>query len=109
MIRTNPFDDDKLKEELSKMTGKEIWRALPTDSEQGYSQPVIVEAGGIRQLIIWHPTAVASLDPATGKVYWSVPFPDPGWQTGPGRTGTAGGWATRAARLVRRLAGAAAK
>ena len=55
---------------FDKMTGKEIWRALPTDSEQGYAQPVIVEAGGIRQLIIWHPTAVASLDPATGKLYW---------------------------------------
>ena len=59
---------------FDKMTGKEIWRALPTDSEQGYAQPVIVEAGGIRQLIIWHPTAVASLDPATGKLYWQQPF-----------------------------------
>ncbi|MGH9934830.1 MAG: PQQ-binding-like beta-propeller repeat protein, partial [Blastocatellia bacterium] len=58
---------------FDKMTGKEIWRALPSDSEQGYSQPVIVEAGGIRQLIIWHPTAVAALDPATGKVYWQQP------------------------------------
>ena len=59
---------------FDKMTGKEIWRALPSDSEQGYCQPVIFEAGGIRQLIIWHPTAVASLDPATGKVYWQQPF-----------------------------------
>jgi outer membrane protein assembly factor BamB len=59
---------------FDKMTGKEIWRALASDSEQGYCQPVIIEAGGIRQLIIWHPTAVASLDPATGKVYWQQPF-----------------------------------
>src|ERR1051326_1046435 len=59
---------------FDKLTGKEIWRALPSDSEQGYCQPVIVEAGGIRQLIIWHPTAAASLDPATGKVYWQQPF-----------------------------------
>jgi len=59
---------------FDKMTGKEIWRALPSDSEQGYSQPVIFEAGGIRQLIIWHPAAVASLDPATGKVNWQQPF-----------------------------------
>ncbi len=59
---------------FDKMTGKEIWRALPSDTEQGYCQPVIVEAGGIRQLIIWHPTAVASLDPATGKANWQQPF-----------------------------------
>ena len=59
---------------FDKMTGKEIWRALPADSEQGYCQPVIFEVGGIRQLIIWHPTAVASLNPATGKVYWEQPF-----------------------------------
>ncbi|MGH9767766.1 MAG: PQQ-binding-like beta-propeller repeat protein [Blastocatellia bacterium] len=59
---------------FDKMTGKEIWRALPSDSEQGYSQPVIFEAGGIRQLIIWRPAAVVSLDPATGKVYWQQPF-----------------------------------
>jgi outer membrane protein assembly factor BamB len=59
---------------FDKMSGKVIWRALPSDSEQGYSQPVIYEPGGIRQLIIWHPTAVVSLDPATGKVNWQHPF-----------------------------------
>jgi outer membrane protein assembly factor BamB len=59
---------------FDKLTGKEIWRALASDSEQGYCQPVIIAAGGIRQLIIWHPTAVASLDPATGKVRWQQPF-----------------------------------
>jgi outer membrane protein assembly factor BamB len=59
---------------FDKMTGKEIWRALASDTEQGYSQPVIVEAGGVRQLIIWHPAAVVSLNPATGKAYWQHPF-----------------------------------
>ena len=59
---------------FDKMTGQEIWRALPSDSEQGYCQPVIFEIGGIRQLIIWHPTAAAALDPATGKVYWQQAF-----------------------------------
>ena len=36
----------------------------------GYAQPVLFEAGGVRQLIIWHPSALSSLDPRTGKVYW---------------------------------------
>jgi outer membrane protein assembly factor BamB len=34
----------------------------------------MIEAGGTRQLIIWHPKAVTSLDPATGKIYWEQPF-----------------------------------
>ncbi|MDA1096924.1 MAG: PQQ-binding-like beta-propeller repeat protein, partial [Chloroflexi bacterium] len=37
-----------------------------------------IEAGGVRQLIIWHPQAVSSLDPATGAIYWEQPF-QVGW------------------------------
>ena len=58
---------------FDKDTGKEVWRALSAE-EPGYSSPVIYEAGGKRQLILWHPEAVNSLDPVTGQVYWSVPF-----------------------------------
>jgi outer membrane protein assembly factor BamB len=56
-----------------KDTGKELWRALSA-AEPGYCPPVIVQAGGQRQLIIWHPEAVNSLNPRTGAVYWSQPF-----------------------------------
>jgi len=59
---------------FDKMTGKEIWRALASNSEPGYCQPVIVERAKVRQLVIWHPEAVTSLDPATGIVYWEQPF-----------------------------------
>jgi outer membrane protein assembly factor BamB len=59
---------------LDKKTGREVWRALPSDSEPGYAQPVIVDDAGTRRLIIWHPTAVAALDPATGRVQWQRPF-----------------------------------
>ena len=59
---------------FDKRTGAELWRALSSDWEPGYSQPIIVEAGGARQLMIWHPTAISSLDPATGRVLWEVPF-----------------------------------
>jgi outer membrane protein assembly factor BamB len=58
---------------FDKDTGKEIWRALSA-KEPGYSSPVIYEAGGKRQLIIWHPESANSLDPETGKLYWSEPF-----------------------------------
>jgi outer membrane protein assembly factor BamB len=59
---------------FDKRTGKEIWRSLSA-KEPGYAPPMIYEAGGKRQLIIWHPEAVNSLDPETGEVYWSQPFP----------------------------------
>ena len=62
---------------FDKYTGEEIWRALSSDWEMGQGQPVIYEAGGVRQLIIWHPKAVSSLDPATGAVYWEEPIDVP--------------------------------
>jgi outer membrane protein assembly factor BamB len=58
---------------LDKMTGEERWRALD-GKEPGYCAPVILEFGGRRQLIVWHPEAVVGLDPANGKVLWQVPF-----------------------------------
>ena len=65
---------DALVVAFDKHTGEEIWRALPVAAEMGYTQPVIYEAGGVRQLIIWHSTALASLDPATGDEYWQQPW-----------------------------------
>jgi outer membrane protein assembly factor BamB len=35
---------------------------------------MIYEIGGKRQLVVWHPAAVCSLDPETGTVYWSQPW-----------------------------------
>ena len=57
---------------FDKETGKELWRALSAQ-EPGYAPPVIYEAAGKRQLIVWHPEALNSLDPETGAVYWSEP------------------------------------
>ncbi len=57
---------------FNKHTGDELWRALSSDWEPGYNPPTIITHAGSRQLIIWHPRAVSSLDPATGKIYWEV-------------------------------------
>lgn len=57
---------------FDKDTGKELWRAL-TAKEPGYCPPMIFEAGGKRQLIVWHPEAINSLDPETGRLHWSRP------------------------------------
>jgi outer membrane protein assembly factor BamB len=58
---------------FDKDTGKELWKALSA-KEPGYCPPNIIEAGGKRQLILWHSEAVCSVDPETGKEYWSVPL-----------------------------------
>ena len=58
---------------FDKDTGEEIWKSLNTN-ETGYVPPTIIEAGGVRQLILSHPNAVASVDPETGKPYWSLPY-----------------------------------
>ncbi len=55
---------------FDKMTGKEKWRALSA-TEQGYCPPMIIEAGGVEQLLIWHAEALNSLNPENGEVYWS--------------------------------------
>jgi len=59
---------------FNKNTGEEVWRAL-TAVEIGYAPPVIYTIRGQRQLIIWHPDAVNGLDPQTGRVLWSQPYP----------------------------------
>jgi len=53
---------------LDKQTGKEVWKAL--DDSKSSSSPLIVVAGGKRQLIVWTANAVTSLNPATGETYW---------------------------------------
>lgn len=59
-----------------KDTGKELWRALDSEGPHGpgYSSPIIIEAGGKRQLIVWHPAGVSSLDPENGMSYWNQKF-----------------------------------
>jgi outer membrane protein assembly factor BamB len=59
---------------FDKDTGKELWRALSA-KEPGYCPPMIYQAGGKRQLIVWDADAVHGLEPETGKVYWSQPAP----------------------------------
>lgn len=58
-----------------KDSGKELWRSGDTGGDgPGYCPPVIVKVGNHRQLIIWDPEAIRSLDPDTGKIHWTQPF-----------------------------------
>jgi len=59
---------------LHRDTGEEIWRALSSDWEPGYTQPIIFDYAGKRQLVIWHPRAITSLDPGSGELFWEQPY-----------------------------------
>ena len=58
---------------FDKKTGEVRWKSMNA-KDFGYCPPIIIEAGGTRQLIIWTPEEIASLNPEDGKVYWSEPF-----------------------------------
>lgn len=56
---------------LEKQTGAVVWSALSA-SEPGYNSPVLIESGGVTQLVVWLPNQLAGLDPLTGAKHWSV-------------------------------------
>jgi outer membrane protein assembly factor BamB len=56
---------------FDKKTGDVRWKTL--DAKAGYCPPSIIHAGGTRQLIVFHPEAIVSLDPHDGSQYWSIP------------------------------------
>jgi outer membrane protein assembly factor BamB len=62
---------------FDKKTGRQKWKALTT-KEIAYSPPIITEAGGKRQLIVWLSEAVYSLNPENGTKYWDQKHPDVG-------------------------------
>ncbi len=58
---------------FDKRTGGELWRAL-TSKDQGYSPPKIIQAAGVRQLILLYPQGISSIDPETGDEYWNLDY-----------------------------------
>ena len=58
---------------LDKKTGAERWRAL--DDQASYSAPIILRQAGRRVLVCWTGNNVVGLNPASGEVYWTYPFP----------------------------------
>lgn len=59
---------------FEKATGKTRW-TVETD-KPGYSTPIALTFEGVRQVLFFTGSSLVSVAPATGKVYWRVP-----WQT----------------------------
>ena len=54
-------------------TGREVWRTGKAP-EQGYVPPSIIEAAGVRQLVLAKPDGVYAVEPETGKILWETPY-----------------------------------
>lgn len=57
---------------FDKKTGKTVWTSQ--SDKAGYSAPIAVTAGGVRQAIFFTGTSVVSVAPATGKLFWRIPW-----------------------------------
>jgi len=53
-------------------TGRDVWKAL--DEPVANSSPILIAAGGQRQLIVWTGDSISSLDPGTGAIWWREPL-----------------------------------
>ena len=64
-------------EALDPATGNERWTWK--GKGPGYASPVVVTAGGVRQIVTMTNGSIEGLDAKTGAPLWSAPFPDE-WQ-----------------------------
>lgn len=58
---------------LDTRTGRERWRAGKAP-EQGYVPPSIIEAAGVRQLVLVKPDGVYAVNPETGTLLWETAY-----------------------------------
>ncbi len=55
---------------FDKKTGKDAW-STPRESNRGWSTPLLIEAGGRKELVVNGHTGVIAYAPETGKQLWS--------------------------------------
>jgi len=58
---------------FDKYDGHEIWKTGKAP-EQGYCPPVIIEAAGVRQLVLMKPDGIYAVEPETGRMLWESPY-----------------------------------
>lgn len=75
LIINGDHDGDSYIVALDKATGKEAWRFARVHKTRSYCTPIIRELDGRTQLILSGSKCVTSLDPRTGKEWWSIEGP----------------------------------
>jgi outer membrane protein assembly factor BamB len=73
LVYTNPGSPDgKSIVAFDKKTGEERWKALSDPA--GYSSPIALAVGGVRQVVFFTGTNLVGLTAADGKLLWSYPW-----------------------------------
>jgi outer membrane protein assembly factor BamB len=57
---------------LDRKSGDLRWQAL--SDRAAYSAPIVIKAGGAEQVVVWSADSITGFEPATGKVFWQVPW-----------------------------------
>ncbi|MDB5313294.1 MAG: hypothetical protein JWO38_7496 [Gemmataceae bacterium] len=55
-------------------TGKVVWKTA--DDAASYASPILIEAGGAKQVVFLTAAGLVAVDPDTGKEFWRQPFKD---------------------------------
>jgi outer membrane protein assembly factor BamB len=58
---------------LDKTTGKTVWTCTGTNEEPGYCSPIVVEEGGLRQIVTLLAASIVGVHAETGRRLWQVP------------------------------------
>ena len=66
--------DDQAIVAFDKTSGDVVW-TTHTD-EVGYSSPIAIDFGGVRQIIFLTSKTLLSLAPKSGQIYWKYPWPE---------------------------------
>jgi outer membrane protein assembly factor BamB len=72
LIITNPGGKGNSVVAFNKKTGDKVWGAL--DDVAGYSSPVMTNAAGVRQVVVFTGKRLVSLAPKDGKLLWEYPW-----------------------------------
>jgi outer membrane protein assembly factor BamB len=58
---------------LDKMTGETVWVCKETAEKPGYASPILIEYGGVRQIVTMMEKSVVGVRADTGKLLWRQP------------------------------------
>jgi len=57
---------------FDKKTGKEVWRTF--DDKPGYSTPIAITVGGVRQVLFFTARNLVAVRPGDGAILWRIPW-----------------------------------
>jgi len=62
---------------LDKHSGSPVWKCTGTADKPGYTSPILVEHGGLRQIVTMMASSVVGVHAGTGRLLWQVEHETP--------------------------------